>query len=252
MPEVKWVKITTDMFDDEKIKIIEKMPDPDSLLIIWVKLICQAGRVNDAGAIYITENLTFNEEDLATVFNRPVNVIRLALKTFQRLGMIEVTDTGVIILLKWEKHQNLDGLERIRENGRKRIRAFREHQKLLTNPVTLHVTESNGAEGEGEGEKSRIRVEKNKEIREVREKESVTSPSTDNLATLEKGFNEAFGRAPDSREEVFLRDISIEINLTCVTEKQIHDAFREIALSNKLNLSYFRAILYSWLGIERK
>jgi len=156
MPEVKWVKITTDMFDDEKIKIIEKMPDPDSLLIIWVKLICQAGRVNDAGAIYITENLTFNEEDLATVFNRPVNVVRLALKTFQRLGMIEISNTGVILLLNWEKHQNIEGLEKIRADTRKRVATHREKQRLLTSG-NVTVRYSNATEEEEN------RIEENRE-----------------------------------------------------------------------------------------
>ena len=45
MAEVKWIKITTDMFDDEKIKLIESMPERDTVLTIWIKLICLAGRV---------------------------------------------------------------------------------------------------------------------------------------------------------------------------------------------------------------
>ena len=46
MADIKWIKITTDMFDDEKIKVIEAMPDRDAILIIWIKLLTLAGKVN--------------------------------------------------------------------------------------------------------------------------------------------------------------------------------------------------------------
>ena len=32
MAEVKWIKIVTDIFDDEKILLIESMPDADALI----------------------------------------------------------------------------------------------------------------------------------------------------------------------------------------------------------------------------
>ena len=49
MAEVKWIKLNVDMFDDEKIKIIQAMPDGDSLLVVWIKLITLAGKTNDGG-----------------------------------------------------------------------------------------------------------------------------------------------------------------------------------------------------------
>ena len=42
MAEVKWIKITTDIFDNRKIKIIEKMPDGYAIIVVWVKLLCLA------------------------------------------------------------------------------------------------------------------------------------------------------------------------------------------------------------------
>lgn len=32
---MKWIKITTDIFDDEKILMIESMPSADSIIVIW-------------------------------------------------------------------------------------------------------------------------------------------------------------------------------------------------------------------------
>ena len=46
MADIKWIKITTDIFNDEKILLIEQMPEADTLLVIWFKLLCMAGRQN--------------------------------------------------------------------------------------------------------------------------------------------------------------------------------------------------------------
>ncbi len=145
MPEVKWIKITTDMFDDEKIRLLEAMPDADTLLVIWVKLICQAGKVNAEGYIYLSENMPYTEEQLATVFNRPVNTVKLALRAFEQLGMVRIEGDGSIHLPNFSKHQNVEGLEKIRENTRLRVAKYRQlkagNEKVTDGNVT--VTQQN-------------------------------------------------------------------------------------------------------------
>jgi len=145
MPEVKWIKITTDMFDDEKIKLLEAMPDADTLLVIWVKLICQAGKVNSNGYIFLSENLPYTEEQFATIFNQPVNTIRLALQAFRKLEMISIDDDGTILLPNFSKHQNTEGLEKIREQTRLRVA---KHRQLKAGnedvtPSNVTVTQQN-------------------------------------------------------------------------------------------------------------
>ena len=46
MAEMQWIKLRIDMFDDEKIKIIQSMPDGDALLVVWIRLIALAGKCN--------------------------------------------------------------------------------------------------------------------------------------------------------------------------------------------------------------
>lgn len=128
------------MFDDEKIKLIETLPDKDTILIIWVKLLAQAGKTNASGYIYLNEKMPYTEEMLSTIFNRPLNTVRLALETFVRFGLIEVNDTGIFIE-NWEKHQNIDGMDKIKEQNRLRKQKQRDKQKLLT---TSHVTVTGG------------------------------------------------------------------------------------------------------------
>ena len=49
MADVKWIKIATDIFDDEKILLIESLPEADSIIVIWFKLLCLAGKQNNSG-----------------------------------------------------------------------------------------------------------------------------------------------------------------------------------------------------------
>lgn len=162
MAEIKWIKITTDIFDDEKILLIESMPEADSLIVIWFKLLAFAGKSNNNGVFMLSNKIPYTEEMLATIFRRPINTVRLALSTFESFGMIEYMD-GVLTISNWEKHQNVDGMEKIREQNRKRVAAYREKQKLLSGNVTSNatVTECNAVDKDKEEEKEK---DKDKEL----------------------------------------------------------------------------------------
>ena len=158
--EIKWIKLATDIFDNRKIKLIEKMPDGDSMIVIWLKLLCLAGTVNDSGLIYLTRDVPYNDEMLAAVFDRPLPTIRLALQTFERYAMLEVVN-DIMMLPSWEKYQNVDGLEKVREQNRIRKAKQRETQKLLTCHVTSHddVTESHATDKDIDKDKENISSE---------------------------------------------------------------------------------------------
>lgn len=141
MAEVQWIKIVTDIFDDEKILLIENMPDADSLIVVWFKLLCLAGKQNNSGVFMINDRIPYTDEMFASIFRRPLNTVRLALKTFEQFGMIEIINNTVTIP-NWEKHQRLDQLELAKEATRKRVAKHREKQKMLVSDcnVTGNVT----------------------------------------------------------------------------------------------------------------
>lgn len=130
MSEVKWIKICTDIFDDEKILLIESMPEADAIIVIWFKLLCMAGKQNNSGVFMLNEKIAYTDEMLATIFRRPVNIVRLALNIFEQYGMIEIID-GAITVPNWEKHQSIDKMQILKEQNRKRVANFREKQKKL-------------------------------------------------------------------------------------------------------------------------
>ncbi|TXR62118.1 replication protein [Bacillus sp. AY18-3] len=164
MADVKWIKLTTNMFEDEKIRLIESMPEADTLLIIWIKLLAQAGKTNANGYIFLNENIPYTEDMLATIFNRPIAVVRLALQTFKQFGMIEVDGNQFISVSNWGKHQSLNGLDKIREDTKKRVAAYRERKKLsLSNESNGCNVTGNANETDKEEEKE-LELERDKDI----------------------------------------------------------------------------------------
>lgn len=117
MADVKWIKIVTDIFDDEKMLLIESLPSADSLIVIWFKLLCLAGKNNNDGVFLMNDRIAYTEEMLSTIFRRDINTVRLALDTFERFGMIEIIN-GVITIPNWGKHQTLDSYEKKKERDR--------------------------------------------------------------------------------------------------------------------------------------
>jgi len=130
MSDVRWIKLTTDMFDDEKIDFITSLPESDAIIVIWIRLLSLAGKCNAGGYIYLTEKIPYTEDMLSHKFRKPITIIKLALNTLQKLGMIEYDD-GVVFITNWVKHQNVEGLEKIRERDRERKRRERANKKQL-------------------------------------------------------------------------------------------------------------------------
>lgn len=117
MAEVKWIKIVTDIFDDEKILLIESLPDKYAIIVCWFKLLCLAGKQNNNGVFLMNQRIAYTDEMLATIFRMPLNTVRMAINTFKDFEMVEVVD-GVITIPNWGKHQNLDAYEKKKERDR--------------------------------------------------------------------------------------------------------------------------------------
>ena len=168
MADVKWIKITTDVFDDDKILLIESLPDADAIIVIWFKLLCLAGKHNNSGVFLMGDKIAYTDKMLATIFRRKESTVQLALQTFEQFGMIEMID-GVITIPNWEKHQNIDKLEQIKEQTRLRVAKHREKQKLLSCNVTDNVSEGvtvtqRNATDKIREDKNRLEEEKNNNI----------------------------------------------------------------------------------------
>lgn len=117
------------MFSDEKIDYIQSLPEADAITLIWIRLLTMAGKCNNSGLIYITEKIPYSEESMAHKMKRPLNIVRLALKVLEYLEMIEFDENGYLIISNWSKHQNIEGMEKIKEQDRIRSQNYRDRKK---------------------------------------------------------------------------------------------------------------------------
>lgn len=145
--ELKWIKLCTNIFDDEKIALCESMPDADSIIVIWFKILCLAGKQNNCGVLMLSDRIPYTEEMLATIFRRPISTVRLALTTFESFGMIEVVN-GTITIPNWEKHQSVDKLAELKEYNRLAQQKSRAKKRALqaVNDMSMTCQRSQGIE----------------------------------------------------------------------------------------------------------
>lgn len=179
MADVEWIKLSADMFGNRKIRQIEHKTNGDTIIVIWIKLLCLAGSINDGGAIYLTPEVPYTEESLADELDRPLDIVQSALNFFRIYGMIEIMD-GIIYLTSWEKYQNIEGLEKIREQTRERVANYRKKKRnnVTQGNATSNVTVTQGNAIEEEREKNK-ETDKNRMNEEALPAHSFT-PNVDN------------------------------------------------------------------------
>lgn len=145
MADVGWVRLSTRLFENRKIKYLLNQPKGAELVLLWVHLLCAAGTVNDGGRVYISQNVMYTPQSLAADFGVSKTIADKALTLFHDLELIEVESDGCIQILGWEKHQNVTGLEKIREQNRLRKQKQRQCDKSRNVDEDMsrdsHVTE---------------------------------------------------------------------------------------------------------------
>ena len=169
MAEVKWIKLTTDMFDNRKIKHLRRLPEGNSIVLIWVMLLTMAGRCNSNGMIFLTENILYTTKMLADELDFEENTIILALNALEEMNMI-VRSFDRLAIAGWEEYQNIEGMEKIREQNRKRkqVQRARQKEELLLNESNMSrdshgtVTQCHATDKEEDKEKEN----KNKSVKE--------------------------------------------------------------------------------------
>lgn len=190
MAEVKWIRLNTDMFDNAKIKFLRRLPEGDKIVLFWVMLLTKAGKCNSNGYIFLTESIPYTPDMLSAEFDIEVSVIELALSSLNRLNMISLEE-HTLFINGWEEHQNAEGLDKIREQTRKRVAKYREKQKLISRNATCNVMvmKGNGTDIEIEEERD-IETEEERDIdREVGNSIAKDIILTENLESIVEAWN---------------------------------------------------------------
>jgi predicted phage replisome organizer/uncharacterized phage protein (TIGR02220 family) len=207
MSEISWVKLSVEMFDDRKIKQIRKLPSGNEICLLWIELITLAGKTNDNGCIYLAEDIPYNEEMLATETGHDLQIVKLALATFKKLHMLDILDNDRIALVNWSKHQNIEGMERVRMLTRERTRRTRERQKLLGVDTTGSVTRSATV---ADGNAAELELEK--DVKRIVEPSPRRLASPENVQKVIDYLNVKTGRKFNAKTKATVRLVYARIN----------------------------------------
>ena len=130
-----WFKVSADIFDNKKMKIIRSMRNGDCMALIWFFLLSLARQQNDNGYIYATEGVAYTAKTLAACGGFRPKVTETALELFQEYNMIDVEENGYIYIVGWTEHQNTEALAKLKdmdsekEKNRQRVAKHRQKQK---------------------------------------------------------------------------------------------------------------------------
>lgn len=140
MAEISWIKLSTGLPDNKKIKRIRKLPEGDKVILFWVFLLARAGESNQSGGIFLTDTMPYQEEDLAADFDFNIEFVQFALITLEKYSMI-TRYQDILFIKNWEEYQSVEGLDKVREQNRIRQARHKEKQRQLTlGNVTANVS----------------------------------------------------------------------------------------------------------------
>lgn len=222
MADVKWIKIVTDIFDDDKMLLIESLPSADSIIVIWFKLLCLAGKNNNNGVFMLNDKIAYTEEMMATIFRRDINTVRLALKTFEEFGMIEVIE-GVVTIPNWGKHQTLDKIEQKNEYMRDYMREYRAKQKERIECKSNSKVNSVNMRKVNVSEADKNRIEKEKDIEVDKNKIYISEDVQDVIDT----YALYCPSLPSVKKVTDKRVKAIKVLLKNYTIEEIKEGFRK-------------------------
>lgn len=217
MAEVKWIKLSTTLFDNRKIKHLRKLPDGDNIVLIWVMLLTLAGKCNDGGRVYLTERIPYDSKMLADELDVEENTVKLALEALQRFDMI-FFDGDFLVISGWEEHQNIEGMDKIREGNRIRKQRQREKERLLNVSCDSHVTvtQCHGIEEEEEEEKNKNKIKNERMNRE--------DPSFNPSKNVENDVENS------ARDQVCAQFGELFQGVVMLSDRQIEDLLEKLSL----------------------
>ena len=130
-----WIKIMCNLLDHRKIKMIRKGPEGNTLFLLWLLMLTEAGKCNRGGYLMVSDSLAYTGDTLSMVTDIPLPIVQLGLSIFVELDMIDQQD-GVLFIKNWRKYQSEDKLEARRAKDRLRQERHREKErnKILALP----------------------------------------------------------------------------------------------------------------------
>ena len=131
---MEWVKVMCNFLDHRKIKLIRKEPRGDTLVLLWLSLVAEAGKCGRGGALLVCENTPYDAKTLSLLLAMKKTTVERGLDLFARLRMIE-WQGDILCIRNWRKYQSEEKLELRRD--KERLRQQRHRQKEPGGPTPM-------------------------------------------------------------------------------------------------------------------
>lgn len=77
----KYAKFDVNFFDDERVRLIEALPNGDTYLIIYLKLEMHGQRTK--------EDIYLDDEEIARITNKDIQIVYRAMEALEKYGLIK-------------------------------------------------------------------------------------------------------------------------------------------------------------------
>ena len=119
-----WLKLKEGFFDDKNIKLMRKMENGDTLVLVYLMMQCKA--LKSDGMIDYRQTLPSIDDEIALDIGVEPEIVKKALVLMERLGLIERLDNDAVALLAKEdlivvgsESESAERMRRMRERKRK-------------------------------------------------------------------------------------------------------------------------------------
>lgn len=225
-----WLKLKDDFFDEKYIKALRKLPQGDSLAIVYLKM--QLKSLKTEGIIKYEGIMPDAMTELSLLLDEDENVVRLAVEALIRFGVVERwdNDTFYLVALQQLIGSETQGAERVRRHRELKKAKAIEGEQTKALQCNAHVTTCN----------TEIEKEKDTEIEQRKEAEKKEKHGTfknvlltpTEYATLQNEYSN-YLEAIDYLSEYLETTGKKYKSHYLVLRKWVFDAVRERALKQK-------------------
>ena len=169
-----YLKLKENFFEDEKIIMLESLPDGMLYSNILMKLYLRS--LKREGKLMISDRIPYNPVALSQITRHSIGDVEKAIKVLQELELIEILDNGAIYMLDI---QNFIGKSSTEGDRKREYRKRIEDEKMLklNQSVNSDVTNVHQVDGQMSGQTSTRDITRYRDITRVKSLETTDDKS---------------------------------------------------------------------------
>ena len=92
------IRLPIGFFDSDKVRILYGQKNGASVILLYIMLVDFAAKSNRNGALYVAEGIPYDAEVIANLTRMDAAVVKSALESLQRFGLIRVDDDAISVV----------------------------------------------------------------------------------------------------------------------------------------------------------